>query len=94
MRTTTICSFTARTASGPRPNCSTTRGEKFSSMTSHVASSRNAMSSPSVVDRSTVRSRLFVLAPQKSGDHSHHPSSVIGRIEFIRMPSGFFGPST
>ena len=94
MRTTTSRKLAARAASRTESELlDDAFWLKFSIITSHVASNRNASRRPSGVERSTAMPRLFVFAPQNNGDHSHHSASVSRRRVFMRIPSGRRGPS-
>ena len=94
MRTITSDGFTRASSSHPRPNCSITRGEKFSITTSHSATSRFASTRPSSRVRSSVMPRLFELAPWNTEPNSYHWSLPGGRADAVRMPSGRCADST
>ena len=78
----------ACTAAKSRPIWSTTRGVKFSTITSQVAIRRSSRSRPAALCRSRVRPFLLVLSPEKIGDFSHHWSSVTGMPAISLVPSG------
>ncbi len=87
-------SLSAWTRSQSKPNCSMTRGVKFSTRMSAVPSKRSSISAPSGRERSKVTPRLPMFAAWKMGLHSHQRSWDGGRVLAKRMLSGRVNDST
>ena len=94
IRTMMSSPLSAWTRSQSKPNCSMTRGVKFSTRMSAVLSKRSSISAPSGRERSKVTPRFPMFAAWKIGLHSHQRSSDDGRVLAKRMLSGRVSDST
>src|ERR1700761_6890963 len=94
IRAKTSSGLTFNSASAVSPNCSITRGEKFSITTSAPAPSSVNRRRPSSEPKSSVTERLLVFMAWNTQPYSHQSSTSVRIPPEYRMPSGRWMDST